>query len=180
MLWNWIVVGLICTFRWNRRRRCNSSPCSWVWSSCSRPCGRGWQSPRITRQKGACGRCNLPSSRWCNTQCCPVNCRWTSWSSYSLCSKSCGIGTRFRTRHIAVAPSCNGAACYGGDTEVAFCQFNPICPSDHRRNKSPSNKQIEIISDIKSAKPQPKTTEDNNQLADFKNSGNIIDKRNVV
>ena len=236
MLWHWIVLGLICTFRWNRRRRCNSSPCSWVRSSCSRSCGGGRQSPRITRQKGACGSCNLPPSRRCNTQCCPVNCRWASWGSWSSCSvtcgwgllrrsrwyavsqqcggsycsgvvrdskscyagccpvncqwsswgaygpcsTTCGSGTQLRTRQVAVAPSCNGAACSGGNADIAQCQINPICRNSHRRNKPTLNEQIEISSDVKSAKPQPKTTEENNQFVDFKNSGNNIDKYHSV
>ena len=67
-----ITFKIWCIFRRRRRRRrCDSSPCQWTWGACSRGCGGGTQSPRVTRRQGSCGSCHLPGNRRCNTHCCP-------------------------------------------------------------------------------------------------------------
>lgn len=54
-----------------------------------------------------------PSSQTqsCNTQSCNVNCVVGSWGNWGSCSKSCGGGTRTRTRSVVTPQSGNGAAC---------------------------------------------------------------------
>ncbi|XP_023201222.1 adhesion G protein-coupled receptor B2 isoform X2 [Xiphophorus maculatus] len=80
------------------------------WSVCSLTCGQGWQvrtrscvsSPYGTLCSGA-----LRETRMCNnTVSCPgepgiistVHGQWEEWSSWSLCSVTCGRGSRTRTR----------------------------------------------------------------------------------
>ena len=113
-----------------RRRRCDSTPCSWVWNTCSRTCGGGTQSPRITRQKGSCGSCNLPSARSCNSHCCPVNCAWR-WNNWGACSATCGGGRSTRTRYYVRRASCGGSSCQGPSTETRSCN-NRCCPVNCR------------------------------------------------
>ena len=116
----------ICRRR-RRRRRCDTTSCLWIWNSCSRSCGGGTQSPRITRNKGACGSCSLPATRRCNTRCCPVNCQWASWGSWGLCSVSCGVGDRLQTRSILRIASCGGSSCVGPSSKRSSCNAG-CCP----------------------------------------------------
>ena len=121
-----------CIDRWRRRRRrrrnpCLTHSCSWKWSICSRSCGGGTQRPIVTRPKGRCGRCHLPSSRWCNTRCCPVSCRWGSWGSWSSCSVTCGSGLSWRTRSHAVSQHCGGSYCSGSTRGSKSC-YAGCCP----------------------------------------------------
>ena len=124
------MLHLLCTDRRRRwgRRRCATHNCSWIWNSCSRSCGGGRQSPLITNPRGPCGHCNLPSSRWCNTQCCPVNCRWGSWGSWSSCSVTCGSGISSRKRTHAVSRHCGGLYCSGSAVEIKSCSVVTCCP----------------------------------------------------
>ncbi|CAK8671662.1 unnamed protein product [Clavelina lepadiformis] len=115
--------------RRRRRRRCDSSPCQWTWGPCSKSCGQGTQSPQVTKPQGSCGSCNLPGPRSCNTQCCPVNCQWGSWSAYGSCSATCGPGTQSRSRSIATPASCSGASCSGTTAESRDCNVQ-CCPVD--------------------------------------------------
>lgn len=55
---------------------------------------------------------------------------WGSWGSYGTCSKTCGTGTKTRTRTCDnPAPIGNGAACPGSSSDDADCNTQP-CPSN--------------------------------------------------
>jgi hypothetical protein len=70
---------------------------------------------------------------------CPVNGRWSDWSSWSdpagfsdgaggTCSKSCATGTQTRTRTCTnPAPSNGGAPCSGSASEIQNCNTQ-CCP----------------------------------------------------
>merc|ERR1712228_674136 len=64
----------------------------------------------------------------CNTHCCPVNGLWSTWTSWSRCSKSCGTGSQTRTRSCnQPAPSCGGSSCRGSGSEGQDCNTQ-CCP----------------------------------------------------
>ncbi|CAK8671661.1 unnamed protein product [Clavelina lepadiformis] len=132
--WTLLLLVAVCAHfdfssAWRRRRRraCDTSPCQWVWGSCSQSCGGGTQSPTITRSQGSCGSCNLPAARSCNNNCCPRSCQWASWGSWGSCSAICGLGTRTRSREYAVTASCGGSGCPGLSTSSTSCN-NGCCP----------------------------------------------------
>ncbi|XP_078600551.1 properdin-like [Branchiostoma floridae x Branchiostoma japonicum] len=117
-------------------RRCCPRDCQWhnwsSWSACTATCGSSGTRSRTRGNTPAyCGGsgCSGSSSQVeaCNRQCCPVNCQWSSWGSWSSCSASCGSGTQTRTRSIAVSASCAGRACVGGTRESKSC-YGGCCP----------------------------------------------------
>ena len=55
-----------------------------------------------------------------------VNCQWSSWSSYSECAKSCGGGTKHKTREKTITES-NGGNCSGEREYTTVCN-NQNCP----------------------------------------------------
>jgi len=91
---------------------CNEEPCAqlcvlgqWAdWSSCSQPCGSGFQerSRAVVTPAGA-GQPPCESTyeaKECNTQACPSDCAWQEWVPIpaSTCSKPCGGGKQEYTR----------------------------------------------------------------------------------
>jgi hypothetical protein len=98
----------------------------WEYSTpCSRSCGSGIRSNyrRIT-QKGAFGGAHCPSlhaSVDCNTQHCPVDCKFKdSGAKWAPCSKTCGPGLQHRDRQIVQLTEFGGKAC-GVTTEQRVC-----------------------------------------------------------
>ncbi|XP_054619596.1 adhesion G protein-coupled receptor B2 isoform X9 [Dunckerocampus dactyliophorus] len=107
------------------------------WSVCSLTCGHGWQvrtrscvsSPYGTLCSGA-----LRETRMCNnTASCPgepgiissVHGLWDEWSSWSLCSVTCGRGSRTRTRKCVNE---GGAVpCGWPETQTKLCNI-AVCP----------------------------------------------------
>ena len=86
------------------------------YTSCSKSCGGGLQ----TRQRGvnvfaAFGGVSCPTNLYevqpCGTDACPVDCEVSTFSVWSACSKSCGVGVQTRTRTIAVETESGGKAC---------------------------------------------------------------------
>ncbi|TMS18458.1 Adhesion G protein-coupled receptor B2, partial [Larimichthys crocea] len=107
------------------------------WSVCSLTCGQGWQvrtrscvsSPYGTLCSGA-----LRETRMCNnTASCPgepgitgsVHGLWEEWSSWSLCSVTCGRGTRTRTRKCVNEGGV--VACGQPDIQTKLCNI-AVCP----------------------------------------------------
>ena len=101
-----------------RRRRCSVTHCrvgDWSsWSACTRPCGGGTQKrTRSKTVKQSCGGgCpyDLLETRSCNTGCCPIDCQYTGWSSWSAC-KGCGTSSQSRRPVISRPSSCGGKDC---------------------------------------------------------------------
>ncbi|KAM4696629.1 hemicentin-2 [Rhinophrynus dorsalis] len=102
------------------------------WGPCTRTCGQGMQErirlcnnpPPANGGRPCMGRdldvraCVLPP--------CPVDGAWASWGSWSLCSSSCGEGSRQRTRSCVSPPPQNGGkTCVGKDVETEICQLPP-------------------------------------------------------
>ena len=105
------------------------------WSSCSASCGKGNRSRRRTcsspntansvilrgvpRRANTCVGESSEVKECCSSQICNSGKRkkWSSWSSFSLCSTTCsgGIRQRFRT--------CEGdrGQCFGTPTDTELC-----------------------------------------------------------
>ena len=52
---------------------------------------------------------------------CPVDCKVDDWTSWSQCSKTCGEGTRKRSRDIIKDPENGGTPCLGELTRKQNC-----------------------------------------------------------
>ncbi|KFV72207.1 A disintegrin and metalloproteinase with thrombospondin motifs 7, partial [Dryobates pubescens] len=89
----------------------------------------------------ACG-----DNKWCfNGECVPVGFRpqaidggWSSWSSWALCSRSCGAGVQSAERQCSSpTPKYGGRYCLGERKRFRICNVKP-CPPD-----KPSFRQVQ-------------------------------------
>ena len=118
--------------------KCCPVDCKWgLWEAfgrCSASCGGGMQTrKRKIALSAKCGGapCSGESQekQKCNLKCCPVNCKWGSWSKFSSCSASCGGGSQLRTREISIPNSCGGVDCVGSSIDKRSCG-EKCCPVD--------------------------------------------------
>ncbi|PVD24566.1 hypothetical protein C0Q70_15049 [Pomacea canaliculata] len=106
------------------------------WQPCSQSCGGG---TRLRQRK-----CNYPppayggspcsgpakNSQDCNEQPCPVDGNWGEWSEFTLCSATCGLGTKKRMRECDnPAPASGGRMCAGLPVFAKKCEIAK-CPLD--------------------------------------------------
>lgn len=107
------------------------------WQYCSTTCGGGYQirirncdnPPKATIFGKDCEG-DRQQQQTCNTQHCPIDGGWTPWSIYSPCTKTCGTGSKSRTRTCSSPPpQYNGKVCSGASLETATCNTNH-CPVD--------------------------------------------------
>ncbi|XP_068605494.1 properdin-like [Brachionichthys hirsutus] len=69
------------------------------------------------------GTCNVPP--------CPVDGAWGSWSPFSSCPVTCGMGLQVSTRTCdSPAPKYGGKACSGEGRQTSVCNANVHCPVD--------------------------------------------------
>ena len=103
-----------------------------IFSTCSQTCGGGTHvhTRGILEPSKNNGAACPPLSEIlpCNTQPCPIDCVVSDWTDWSLCTETCGGGTKTRTRNITT-PSA-----YGGDicpvlSETITCNTR-ACPVD--------------------------------------------------
>jgi len=104
----------------------SGTPCEWDkwsgWSPCSQTCGSGEKSRN--RELAHAGDYCLTKKYQrapCNTNPCPVDCEWNEWGLWSICSKSCGVGSSTRKRTKGVFASQGGAECDGDAEETKHC-----------------------------------------------------------
>lgn len=68
-----------------------------------------------------------PSTAWFFSRrrrsCSASNCRMSSWGSWSSCSRSCGGGTRSRSRYKVASESCGGSCPYS-TRQTGRCNTN--------------------------------------------------------
>mmetsp|Transcript_9563 Transcript_9563/g.17110 ORF Transcript_9563/g.17110 Transcript_9563/m.17110 type:complete len:1334 (+) Transcript_9563:115-4116(+) len=104
------------------------------WSNCSTSCGGGQrkQTRSITQsaQNGG-AECDgeLEKADSCSEQACPVDCSWSAWTTWSMCSQSCGGGSSKRERSKARLELAGGLPCIGESYEVTTCKTQG-CPRD--------------------------------------------------
>ena len=116
------------------------------WNGCSKSCGGGRSSRRRSCIGGRVTSCSGVSvdERLCNSNACPGGCgnvtvmthtvcflpkglftaeaSWSTWGSWSSCTKTCGRGRSDRYR------SCSGGStCPGDGSEARWCNNNS-CP----------------------------------------------------
>jgi len=88
------------------------------WGSCSESCGGGQRvrdrevvtpsSHGGKACKGVMTETQPCKTQGCPSSCTPVDCRWTSWDSWSACDRG---GEQRRYRHVASNPECGGKPC---------------------------------------------------------------------
>ncbi|KAL4226916.1 hypothetical protein ACF0H5_014894 [Mactra antiquata] len=137
--------GNNCTGDSSQMEGCNDGPCpvdgiwsNWaVWSVCTASCGNGSKTrdrtcdfPPPPVPHG--NNCTGPSQDMdvCNTQLCPVDGHFDSWSIWSTCSVTCGGGNQARQRKCLFDPLApHGLDCPGDFNETQSCNTN-LCPVD--------------------------------------------------
>lgn len=78
----------------------------------------------LTAGDGGCYMQDL----WIHTFQSPVDGKWSEWSSWEECSRSCGHGNRTRVRTCSnPSPQHSGKPCEGSAVEVIVCSVQP-CP----------------------------------------------------
>ncbi|XP_022799542.1 SCO-spondin-like [Stylophora pistillata] len=134
--------GKPCTGTTRKEQACARIPCpvdggwsDWSeWNSCSKSCGTGLQERSRSCTQPAPLHSGKPcegeslENRGCNTHSCPVDGAWSSWSTWTFCSQSCGNGVKERFRNCTQpAPSHGGKNCQGDAQEKHECNAHS-CP----------------------------------------------------
>lgn len=110
--------------------------CVWddwsVWENCTKSCGGGItlrrRKEKYLAKYGGLVCHDLPGmageeyqEEGCEQISCPVDCVWGDWGYFGICSKSCGNGTNYRHRSIAVHEQFGGHHCEGSVNESSQC-----------------------------------------------------------
>ena len=130
------------SFALEETRTCFEEPCipenctltGWaVDGPCSTTCGDGIQKYAraiISNSKHGgidCTDFALSETRPCNIKKCPRDCEWGKWSAESVCSATCGKGTKKLSRTIAQEAKHGGKMCIGEHTKTQECNLGK-CP----------------------------------------------------
>jgi len=112
--------------------------CKWDfwgdWSPCSTSCGLGLRTRiRVVEKEAKFGgkKCGDESvqTEQCIEDTCPVSGRWSPWSRWGFCSKTCGVGSRSRSRSCTEPePQFGGEECSGANRDHKEC-YRKDCPA---------------------------------------------------
>uniref|UniRef100_A0A8D2L3M7 SCO-spondin n=1 Tax=Varanus komodoensis TaxID=61221 RepID=A0A8D2L3M7_VARKO len=99
------------------------------------PClsGGALHPPGSTVPLDACNNCTCTDGEMvCASPAPPaVDCSWGAWGTWGPCSRSCNVGTRWRSRSRSdPAASAGGEPCQGADVEVGFCSLQPCAGAE--------------------------------------------------
>nr|XP_026693109.1 thrombospondin type-1 domain-containing protein 7A isoform X2 [Ciona intestinalis] len=110
---------------------CQVGPWS-TFGTCSASCGGGTKTRSRTvttpAQHGGQACPALSDTQSCNNNNCPINCQVSQWTTFGLCSASCGGGTKTRTRTVTTPEQYGGKKCPALD-DTQSCNNNN-CPID--------------------------------------------------
>ncbi|XP_022785365.1 A disintegrin and metalloproteinase with thrombospondin motifs adt-1-like isoform X2 [Stylophora pistillata] len=136
--------GKRCVGHYKISRHCNAGACAvdgnwspWsVFGQCSKTCGGGLKyrtrSCNSPPPSNGGKSCPGPSREAmdCNTNACPVDGKWSHWSSFGGCTATCGGGFRYRRRKCDhPAPANGGKKCPGASFQSIGCNVQ-ACPVD--------------------------------------------------
>ncbi|XP_040571520.1 SCO-spondin isoform X2 [Lepeophtheirus salmonis] len=143
--------GNTCLGKSGQRSSCNQRECTiyaqwsnWSnWTQCSKTCGQG-QQHRI-RECSKClfgGWTNIsnPTIEQESIPCweqleCVIDGQWSTWSSWSQCTTSCGRGFKTQQRQCNdPTPKFGGQRCYGSSINRVKCNSNVDCTIDGKWN----------------------------------------------
>ncbi|KAM7387571.1 hypothetical protein PAMA_009948 [Pampus argenteus] len=114
------------------------------WSECSTSCIQQSQASLRSRHRSCSNPApsSNPTGRGCQgdsnqtENCkhlphCPVDGGWGSWSPFSSCPVTCGVGLQVSVRRCdSPAPKYGGRPCPGEERRTSICKTNVHCPVD--------------------------------------------------
>ncbi|XP_010796115.1 properdin, partial [Notothenia coriiceps] len=115
-----------------------------VWGECSSSCIPEGQSAVRTRHRfcsnpapsssppgNSCSGEDTETSTCTHLPHCSVDGGWGSWSEFSPCPVTCGVGLQLSVRRCdSPAPKHGGQPCAGGGSRTSVCNTNEHCPVD--------------------------------------------------
>mmetsp|Transcript_102359 Transcript_102359/g.181744 ORF Transcript_102359/g.181744 Transcript_102359/m.181744 type:complete len:1274 (+) Transcript_102359:97-3918(+) len=126
----------------NEETVCNAMPCprdcAWEqwsdWTTCSASCGvaeRTRARAVLSSAKFGGADCagETEEKELCNTEICPIDCQWSSWTEWSVCSATCDGGETARNRRKMSLAQHGGMPCVGEYSEQKSCNTGG-CPRD--------------------------------------------------
>ncbi|CAG5895700.1 unnamed protein product [Menidia menidia] len=80
-----------------------------------------------TLPRDACNNCTCVNGEMeCGAAACPVDCGWSSWTQWSVCSRTCDVGVRRRYRSgTNPPPAFGGRPCKGERIQIDSCSLEP-------------------------------------------------------
>ncbi|XP_037039189.1 hemicentin-1-like isoform X2 [Bradysia coprophila] len=116
------------------------------WSACSATCGTGTKirtrncdNPSASHGGEYCEG-NNSESAVCSVQSCAVDGGWSDWSPWTMCSKTCGMGQKYRRRECnSPKPINGGAVCEGSNFEMKNCKIHSCRNADLVKSARVSN-----------------------------------------
>ncbi|XP_053381262.1 hemicentin-1-like isoform X2 [Mercenaria mercenaria] len=130
--------GLFCIGTDIQLDYCNSEPCpvhgGWSewgeFGECSVSCNGGLKKRFRTCSNPPPGNNGRPcrgqtdDTLACNQEPCPVDGQWSNWSEWSVCSRTCDHGTKYRERTCQL-PKHGGILCRGDNKQIMDCFQEP-------------------------------------------------------
>jgi hypothetical protein len=99
------------------------------WAQCNAECGGGTsvRYRAVTKPPSTAGsRCpHLTDTHACNTDPCPIHCKWSEWGEWTACNAECGGGAKSRWREVIVDAVFGGDPCPGTSRISQPCNTDP-------------------------------------------------------